>query len=86
MTPLSAEDRAQRRWARQQTLNAINRGDLVRPDRCLICQRKGFTQAHHPDYSKPLHVEFLCNVCHTAIHRHERRVAAGERAAQRMAA
>jgi hypothetical protein len=23
---------------------------------------------HHPDYSLPLHIEWLCTPCHSAVH------------------
>ena len=38
----------------------------------LPCQQCGSTkrpEAHHPDYSKPLEVTWLCRDCHIQIHR-----------------
>lgn len=63
--------------ARLAVLNAINKGVLVRPDRCERCKNipdpmsNGTTsiQGHHPDYSKPLEVVWLCHTCHVEEHR-----------------
>jgi hypothetical protein len=38
---------------------------------CIICGAKG--HAHHPDYSKPFDVVFLCHVYHMKFHRRLRR-------------
>jgi len=61
--------------ARRVTRTAINRGILVRPCRCQKCGKlpsprkdgKSAIQCHHPDYSDPLHVEWLCSPCHRAV-------------------
>lgn len=58
---------------------AIARGDLVRPLTCEECgtipppTRSGrpSVQAHHPDYSQPLSVVWVCAVCHAQLHRRE---------------
>jgi hypothetical protein len=47
-------------------------GTIVRPQSCQKCgvippkSRSGASQiqAHHPDYTKPLEVEWLCPPCH----------------------
>ena len=36
-------------------------------DICELCGTKG-TEKHHPDYSKPMEVQFLCKKCHVRIH------------------
>lgn len=51
---------------------ALRRGDVTRPDHCSLCGRAGSVQAHHPDYSKPLDVQWLCRSCHLTIHGKER--------------
>jgi len=50
-----------------------------RPDRCSACQI--ITQklhAHHPDYSKPLEVIWLCVPCHCRLHNESKVVLKGE--------
>lgn len=62
-----------RAFARLQVLRAVKRGDLVKPSECSECgcgpldRRK--IQGHHPDYDKPLEVEWLCQDCHYDKHR-----------------
>jgi len=48
---------------------AIRKGDLV--SRPCACGEEE-TQAHHPDYSKPLEVMWVCRRCHHNIHMRER--------------
>lgn len=63
--------------AQNKLEKAIQRGKIKRPRRCQNCGkvpprfRDGRTaiQAHHPDYAKPLQVEWLCQRCHHARHR-----------------
>ena len=44
-------------------------GNMIRPDACSQCGKTGCPiEAHHEDYSKPLDVMWLCNVCHTEQH------------------
>ena len=54
--------------AHKKVLNEIRYGRLARPDRCEECGNGGPLVAHHLDYSKPINVEWLCNLCHTARH------------------
>ena len=52
--------------ARVAVRSALKMGLLKREDcRCGSIQK---TQAHHPDYTKPLHVIWLCPPCHRAEH------------------
>jgi predicted Zn-ribbon and HTH transcriptional regulator len=55
--------------ARHEAKKAMMRGELVRPAACTRC---GATDqpihAHHPNYRKPLSVEWLCRPCHRALH------------------
>lgn len=63
--------------ARGVTHRAIKRGALARPDACQRCGRADRAiEAHHADYTKPLEVEWLCQPCHTEVHREARSVAA----------
>src|SRR5215471_519378 len=56
--------------AREETQRAIRRRVLVVPEACERCGRTCAPQAHHPDYSRPLAVEWLCVLCHFEEHRH----------------
>lgn len=52
--------------ARQAVLVAVRKGILVKQP-CKQCGASK-AQAHHPDYSKPLDVVWLCDPCHRAEH------------------
>jgi ribosomal protein S27AE len=58
--------------ARYLTLRAIADGILIRPRHCEECAAGGRIEAHHVDYSRPLHVRFLCVRCHKNQHRGSR--------------
>lgn len=47
---------------------ALRRGDLHRQP-CEICGSTENIDAHHPDYSKPLKVKWLCRRHHVAVHK-----------------
>ncbi len=36
---------------------------------CEKCQVRPAQHRHHPDYSKPLYVQLVCNKCHREIHK-----------------
>jgi hypothetical protein len=64
------------RWAHVATQSAIRRGLIARQD-CEVCGDPN-TDAHHPDHTKPLEVQFLCRRHHKAAHKAEhRRLAEG---------
>ena len=48
--------------------NAIRNGRLKRSIYCEECGLLTKTEGHHPDYNKPLKVNWLCKTCHTNIH------------------
>lgn len=52
----------ERHAARSLVGYALNDGRLNKGP-CLTCGSM-FTEAHHPDYSKPLEVEWYCRQCH----------------------
>lgn len=54
--------------AKAKVERAVRKGKLVRPDECSICAKTGWIVAHHPDYTKPLEVQWVCNSCHRKIH------------------
>jgi rubrerythrin len=62
---LAAKHRNEKAKARRRLRTAINNGTIRRS---FVCEKCGFfslrIQAHHPDYSKPLEVVWLCPFCH----------------------
>jgi hypothetical protein len=46
--------------------SAVRSGKVIRPDTCP-CGNPN-PHGHHPDYSKPLMVMWLCPKCHSALH------------------
>ena len=45
----------------------VNSGNIIKPKNCSKCNNTKDIQAHHPDYSKPLGVVWLCRICHIGI-------------------
>ncbi len=45
----------------------VEAGNIIRPDKCEMCDKNCKPEAHHEDYSKPLDVKWVCS-CHTIIH------------------
>jgi hypothetical protein len=68
---LSPEEAAKCR-SRDAAKQALKSGRLRRPDRCQACGRPPSPtlriEMHHPDYSRPLDVVFLCSLCHGQAH------------------
>ena len=54
--------------ARDILNDAIKRGEIERPDKCIMCNKIDRIVAHHFDYKKPLIVAWLCPFCHGKIH------------------
>jgi hypothetical protein len=54
----------ERAKAQQVAGNAVRDGKLVKPDICEGCGLHKRVEKHHPDYSRPLLVMWLCKVCH----------------------
>lgn len=52
--------------------NMIRDGKLERKP-CFLCGDPK-AEAHHPDYTQPKHIAWLCSACHHAIHAPEKRV------------
>jgi len=61
-----AKENPEKVKAVRKVYNAIKRGDLIRK-KCRDCERKD-THGHHPDYSKPLNVIWLCPIHHKLEH------------------
>lgn len=47
---------------------AISTGKIKRPNECSVCHKKCIPHGHHYDYSKPLSVIWVCDVCHARLH------------------
>jgi hypothetical protein len=48
---------------------AIKLGEITPPDVCERCGETNNLEAHHPDYSEPKQVQWLCRKCHVALTR-----------------
>ena len=47
----------------------VDRGNIIKPSKCPICNSgEHRIEAHHADYSKPLEIVWMCQICHLAIH------------------
>lgn len=69
-----SEDEKIRARARSYANSYQRRGYLIPLETCDYCDNP--PQKHHPDYSQPLCVKWLCDECHRAHHVMVRRVAA----------
>ncbi|KKN65024.1 hypothetical protein LCGC14_0485810 [marine sediment metagenome] len=61
-----------KRWAADKISSAIRSGRIVKPTECSKCSNSTPSKqlhAHHPDYSKPLEIIWLCHPCHGLEHR-----------------
>lgn len=56
----------EKRKARQAVSNAIRDGRMF-PMPCIVCGKNA--EAHHPDYSQPLYVIWLCTTHHREVHK-----------------
>lgn len=61
-----------RRAAQIALGNAVRRGDVVPWPVCAIPECNGKPEAHHPDYSRPLDVVWLCSAHHKQAHAQSR--------------
>lgn len=46
----------------------VRTGKIKRPFICSICGLEKRIYAHHPDYTKPYNILWLCGSCHKRIH------------------
>lgn len=47
----------------------VQRKYVEKPKECSKCFKESKIEAHHPDYSKPWDVIWVCRECHLAIHK-----------------
>ncbi|RUU86112.1 hypothetical protein EOB59_29975 [Mesorhizobium sp. M7A.F.Ca.MR.176.00.0.0] len=57
-------------WAHQALRSALNRG-LVIQEPCRVCGALD-AEAHHPDYDRPMDVDWLCRLHHRREHKRMR--------------
>ena len=58
-----------RKKARAKVFIALRNGSLIKPNNCANCGRKKELNAHHNNYDKPLEVVWLCDSCHSLLHK-----------------
>ena len=56
--------------ARQKTYYHKRQGNIT-PGTCEMCGTDKSIEGHHPDYSEPLNVIWVCSVCHRQFHKKE---------------
>ena len=58
-----------KRRAQGELYRGVSRGVVTKQKICSHCNAVSERpQAHHPDYSKPLEVMWLCGPCHRGLH------------------
>ena len=55
--------------ARNNLRYAVRVGKITKPEICEKCFKKRKLHGHHEDYNKPLEVIWVCDRCHTKIHK-----------------
>ena len=53
-------------YARTKAGNALRDGHLKK-EPCHFCESEDHVEMHHPDYTKPLRVYWLCRICHRKV-------------------
>ena len=48
---------------------AVKTGKVTKSENCNKCGSSDHIHGHHEDYSKPLEVEWICAICHVALHK-----------------
>jgi DNA-directed RNA polymerase subunit N (RpoN/RPB10) len=67
-----AERNPEKRRAHNILSKAVAKG-VVLPHPCFVCGRED-SEAHHPDYSAPLAVTWLCSAHHAQVHKEAREI------------
>lgn len=73
---------AQRREeeARKRAVRSLAKKISTTGQQCQDCGATEGLHRHHPDYSRPMYVEFLCPKCHNARHPRVRKCAERDKA------
>jgi hypothetical protein len=53
--------------AHNEVARALRTGELIKPKKCEGCGKEKKLGGHHEDYTKPLEVDWLCQLCHMRI-------------------
>ena len=61
------KDHKDRVAAHNALTRAVAAGRVARPESCDFCGVVGPVDGHHPDYSSPLYVLWLCRSCHNNL-------------------
>lgn len=64
-----SEEARRKANVRAATKEYVSRGKITKKP-CAVCGNVK-SEAHHPDYSKPLEVIWLCRIHHLKLHRNE---------------
>lgn len=64
----SRQQEPEKHKARRAVAYAVSTGKITRASGCYFCGSGQRLQAHHPDYSRPLDVFWLCPKCHGKLH------------------
>lgn len=67
-------DEKRRAICRAHTNQLIRRGQITRLP-CEVCGQKA--QAHHPDYTKPREIRWLCRKHHNQVHKENTSIGTG---------
>ena len=57
----------EKHYAREQLAYAVKTGKITK-GACEVCETDKRIEGHHPDYSKPLEVNWLCTPHHKKLH------------------
>jgi transcriptional regulator NrdR family protein len=64
-----SEDRTEyNKYKARWIFRDFRKANNIIPEKCVICSNSK-VHAHHPDYSKPCVICWLCAVCHHKLHR-----------------
>lgn len=61
---------AEKLRVRAVTNQAVKDGRIVKPLLCKRCRKYVPLEKHHPDYSDPYRVDWLCPKCHASLYHH----------------
>lgn len=61
-------DNREKHLARAYLHYYVKKGTVRKPTKCEDCLQEVRVEGHHPDYTKPLQVNWLCRKCHESRH------------------